>query len=429
MITNSIKSFLNSKLFKTSSVYTIASFFNSALPLFLLPFLTNRLSPADYGIVAMFQLTISFLYPFIGINLEAAIAREYFDLDKNCLSKYIGNCIILSVSSVIIILLILLLGNNYFQKIFSIPNKLIIIALFICFFQFIIAISLSIFQISQQPYPYVYLQLSQTFTNAVLTLFFIYYLKETWNGRINAQIVTFSLFALISFLYLKTKVKIKFIFSKKIITRAFNFGIPLIPHALGAILFTAIDRIFLTKLFGLEQTGNFSVAFQLGAVISLLTSSFNNAFVPWLYENLNKNDHNINLKIVQNTYYYFTIILIFAFLLFLIFPFLVKIFVDKKYSNINFYSFFIIIGFVFQGMYFMVTNYITYAKKTYIQALITFIVALIKIPVTYFSLINFGPIGASISFGFTYFIFFIITWIFSGYVYPMPWNIFNKKIH
>ena len=429
MIIKALKTFLNSKLFKSSSVYTIAGVLNSALPLLLLPFLTKKLSPSDYGIVAMFQLIITFLYPFVGLNLEAAIAREYYEFDKNSFSKYIGNCILLSISSVILILSILFISNSYVEKLLLVPNNLIITALVICFFQFIIAISLSIFQISQKPYPYVYLQLSQTFTNAILTLFFIFYLNETWNGRINAQIITFTIFALISFLYLKTKVKISFQFSKKIISKAFNFGLPLIPHALGAILFTAIDRIFLTKLFGLEQTGNFSVAFQLGAVISLITSSFNNAFVPWLYNNLNKNVFEIKLKIVKNTYYFFVLIILFSLLLLLIFPFIVKIFVDKKYNNINIYSFFIIIGFVFQGMYFMVTNYITYAKKTYIQAIITFLVALIKIPITYFSLIKFGPIGASISFGFTYFLFFIITWIFSANVYPMPWNIFNKKIN
>lgn len=424
---NSIKYFLSSNLFKSSSVYTIAGFLNSALPLLLLPFLTNKLSPTDYGIVAMFQLIISLLYPFVGLNLEAAIAREYFDLDKKELSTYIGNCILLSITSVLIIGLILILGNDRVEKIFSVSNKLIYTALIVCFFQFIIAISLSIFQISEKPYPYVYLQLSQTFTNAILTIFFIYYLKETWNGRINAQIVTFSLFALISFLYLKTKVKITFHYSKKIIFKAMNFGLPLVPHVLGAFLFAAIDRIFLTKLFGLEQTGNFSVAFQLGAVISLISNSFNNAFVPWLYNNLNKNSFQINLKIVKNTYYYFILILIFAFLLILIFPHIVGLFVNKKYNNINAYSLFIIIGFVFQGMYFMVTNYITYAKKTYVQAIITFFVALIKIPITYFSLKKFGPIGASVSFGLTYFIFFILTWIYSAYVFPMPWNIFKKS--
>lgn len=426
LIASSLKNFLGSNLFKSSSVYTIAGFLNSALPLLLLPFLTDKLSPADYGIVAMFQLIISFLYPFVGLNLEAAIAREYFDLDKNSLSKYIGNCILLSIASISIIFSIIYLGNEYVEKIFSVPNRLIYSALIVCFFQFIIAISLSIFQISQKPYPYVYLQLSQTFINAILTLFFIYYLKETWNGRINAQIFTFSLFALISFLYLKIRIKLIFHLSKKNIKKAITFGLPLVPHALGAILFTAIDRIFLTKLFGLEQTGNFSIAFQLGAVISLLTNSFNNAFVPWLYNNLNKNSNEINLKIVKNTYYYFILIFMLAFILTLTFPFIVKIFVNKKYSNINFYSFFIIIGFVFQGMYFMVTNYITYAKKTYIQAIITFFVALLKIPITYFSLKQLGPIGASISFGLTYFIFFIITWIYSTYVFPMPWNIFKK---
>lgn len=96
----------NSSLFKASGVYTISSIINASIPFILLPILTNKLSPADYGIVAMFQLVTNLVYPFIGLNLEGAIARKYYDNDGKKFSSYIGTCFFLSGISFLIISII-----------------------------------------------------------------------------------------------------------------------------------------------------------------------------------------------------------------------------------------------------------------------------------------------------------------------------------
>jgi O-antigen/teichoic acid export membrane protein len=190
-------------------------------------------------------------------------------------------------------------------------------------------------------------------------------------------------------------------------------------------MFTAIDRFFLTNLLGLEQTGNYSVAFQLGAVFSLLTVAFNNAYVPWLFKNLNLNSIIIKIKIVKFTYLYFILLCVSGLILILIFPLISSIFIGSAFISVNIYSTFIIFGLVFQGMYFMVTNYIIYANKTHLQAALTITVGLIKIPVTYFSIKWFGPVGASVSYCVTFFLFFIFTWIISAKVYSMPWMLYK----
>lgn len=90
-IGNVISLVTSSNLVRSSGVYTISSFINSALPLILLPILTRKLSPADYGLVAMFQLVVSLVYPFIGMNLEGSISRKYFDKDATDFPSFIGS--------------------------------------------------------------------------------------------------------------------------------------------------------------------------------------------------------------------------------------------------------------------------------------------------------------------------------------------------
>ena len=416
-----------SSLVRSSSIYTISNFINAAIPLILLPILTKKLSPADYGIIAMFQIAVSIVYPFIGMNLEGSIQRKYFDNDNTHLPSYIGNCFLLFLGSLSIASSIFWIFSDYFKELTQIPSVWIKYILLVAASQFITAVILILFQVRIQPLKYGILQISQSLINVALTILLVVAMNRSYMGRLESQISSGVIIALISLVILFRTKQIKFTINKKYIQHALKFGVPLIPHAIGGMLFTAIDRFFLTKLVGLEQTGNYTVAFQLGAIVSLITLSFNNAYVPWLFENLNKDDQDIKRKIVKFTYLYFILLVLGAILLLSLFPVIVNIFVDRKFNSVNTYSTFIVFGFVFQGMYFMVTNYITYAEKTYLQAIVTIGVGLLKIPITYFAIVSFGAIGASISYCITFFIFFIATWTLSANVYNMPWFYFSPN--
>ena len=127
------------------------------------------------------------------------------------------------------------------------------------------------------------------------------------------------------------------------------------------------------------------------------------------------------MKIVKFTYLYFVLIICGSILLLLIFPLIVSIFVGSNFKSIGTYSTFIVFGYVFQGMYYMVTNYIFYSQKTHILAFVTISNGIIKLPIAYFAIVWFGSVGASISFCISWFFFFVTTWILSARVYKMPW--------
>ena len=76
------KFILNSTLLKSSAIYTFSSVVNSAIPFLFLPILTRILTPSEYGIIAMFQISVSIVFPLVGLNLEGAIARKYYDGEK-----------------------------------------------------------------------------------------------------------------------------------------------------------------------------------------------------------------------------------------------------------------------------------------------------------------------------------------------------------
>ena len=102
-------------------------------------------------------------------------------------------------------------------------------------------------------------------------------------------------------------------------------------------------------------------------------------------------------------------------------PFIYKIFIGENFSNSIIYVFWIALGFLFQGFYFMVTNYIFYEKKTQFLSIITFCNSIFNIVITYYFINIFGTIGAAYSFTLSCIIIFISAWLLSHRIYPMPW--------
>ena len=102
---------------------------------------------------------------------------------------------------------------------------------------------------------------------------------------------------------------------------------------------------------------------------------------------------------------------------------------DEKFKSSIQYIIYFAIAFAFQGMYFMITNYIFYVKKTQILSYITFSTAIFHIGLLYILINLNGAIGAAQASLVSFFITFILTWYLSNKVYSMPWSfgLFRKK--
>jgi O-antigen/teichoic acid export membrane protein len=241
-------------------------------------------------------------------------------------------------------------------------------------------------------------------------------------GRIYAQLTAYLIIGNVALLILilkYSKIKVNVSYIKK----ALSFGLPLVPHALGGMLITMTGRVIVNAKLGIDQTGIYTVATQIGSIIGILATSFNYAYVPWLYDKLNKKDQSTNLRIVKLTYIYFIIIIISGLALGIISPVILKILVGKEFQNAASIIIWIALGNSFNGMYYMVTNYIFYSYKTYLLTIITLIVGLLNIGLTYYLVSIHNLAGAAQSFMISNALSFLVTWIVSASVFKMPWNI------
>nr|WP_309098438.1 oligosaccharide flippase family protein [Fredinandcohnia onubensis] len=422
-----IRNFFKTSLFKSSFIYTLTNVINAAIPFLMMPVLTRYLNPSDYGILAMFGILLSLVTPFTGLSTTGAIARQYYDKDRIDIPIYVTNSLFILISSSTIVGIIFYFLAEPISNISSFPVQWMWAIIIVSATGFVHQIILTLWQISVKPVSYSIFQVSRTVVNVGLSIWFVVGLGLAWQGQIQAQIIVSILFSLISVLILLKNRWLKFKFNKSYIKSALSFGVPLLPHSLSGTMKTIVDRFFITNLVGLTDTGIYSVGFQIGSIISILGGSFNQAFVPWLYERLERDSYNDKVKIVKFTYIYFIAIITMALGVGIIASWFFPVFLGPKFIGASTYVIWISLGFAFAGMYMMVVNYIFFVKKTYILAWVTFSVALVSIIVNYFLIKSIGTIGAAYTFAGMNIVQFLLVWLLSNRVYPMPWNVFNKK--
>ncbi|MCK9275954.1 MAG: oligosaccharide flippase family protein [Syntrophales bacterium] len=414
-----IRKVFNSSLARNAGIYTLANIINSAIPFFLMPVLTRYMSTTDYGIVAMFSVLLAFVSPFTGLSIHGAIQRQYYEKEKIDLPVYITNCLLILVSSSALVFIVFSFFATPISKISSFPESWLWVVVIVSIAQFITLVNLSLWQVQLKARAYGFYQIAQTMLNVGLSLLLVVCLGMTWQGRIQAQLFTMIVFGCIGLLFLYKGGWIKFVFNIQYINNALRFGVPLLPHALGGTMMVMTDRFFITNMVGLDVTGLYSVGYQVGMIIGLLGTSFNQAYVPWLFQRLKQNKEKS--IIVKVTYIYFLLLIFLVICLTCITPWFLSFFVGKNFSGAGIFVFWIALGFAFNGMYYMIVNFIFFVEKTYILAWITLSCALLNIPFNYVFIKWNGPVGAAQSSALTFFIFFVVTWILSSHVYKMPW--------
>lgn len=418
-----INKIMKTSLFQNTGIYTITSVINSAIPFFLLPILTRYLTPEDYGRVTMFSLLISLVAPFIGLSVNGSITRQYFNREKTDMWSYVFNCIIILVTSTLVVAIVFFLISESIAKLVFFPARFLWTILVFSSSQFIVTIILSLWQVQQKAFSYGIFNNIKSLLDAILSILFVVTMGLGWKGRIYGQLGTMVVFSIIAMIILIKNSWIKVSFNKKYIYNALMFGVPLIPHALSFSIIEMIDRFFITKIVGLEATGIYSVGYQIGSVINILTISFNNAYVPWLYERLKQNNYSTKIKIVKFTYIYFLGIILIALVLGIASPYFLRFFLGESFKESSAFVIWIAMGYAFNGMYLMVVNYIFYAQKTKYLAMITFGTALINIVLSYLLIKAFGALGAAQATTIVFAIKFVLVWLYSAKVQKMPWNL------
>lgn len=425
-----LKKLTDNSLLSGSAMYLFSNVLAAAIPLALLPILTRYLTPAEYGQVAIFQTLVAGLAAFVGLNVSGAASRKYYDSDfvKEELKYFIGNCfLVLAVSTAIVFLVALVFKESLAQWL-ALEIRWLLFGVIVSSATFIISMRMGQWQVKKQAKKFGAFQVSQSVLNMLFSLLMVVYFLQGAAGRIGVLIAIPMVFAIIALFLLFKDGLLGFAWRPVYLREILSFGVPLVPHAAGLFLLSSVDRFVINAELGLAQVGVYMVAVQLVSAMGLVFGAINNAYVPWLFERLQRDKAEEKRQIVKMTYFYCLALLGVAACGFVIGPPLLIWIAGEKYSAAAAVIGWLALGQVFNGMYLMVTNYIFYSKRTGFLSIATITSGLVNVGLLILLINLMGLKGAAIAFSISMALKFILTWFVAQLRHPMPWFDFKFSV-
>lgn len=410
-----------SSFFKGFAIYLGSSVLNKAIPFLLLPILTNYLSPEEYGLLAIYQVMISFVLPLVGMNMQNNITRNFFKESKDYVAKMVFNLIIVltSVAALISLLLTiyLLAGGNHF----SIPKRWIYALPIIAYMSMLNNFNLTILRNRKRALEFGGFEISKTLIDLSLTVLLIVVYSFSWEGRATGILISTVLIGLLSVYRVWQSGYLRIKIDKTQIKEILRISLPLIPHGLGGVILTLGDRVLIDQMISTSALGVYTVGYQFGMIMVLVSTAFNQTWTPWVYELLAKENSANKKKIVKATYLVALGLLMLALVVTGLSYYLLPFMTTEEYHGAFVYVIWIALGYAFYGMYTLVFPYGVHVGKTSYLGIITFSAAIINLIVNYFLIKMNGVIGAAQATLISYMFMFAAVWWYSNKLYPMPW--------
>lgn len=409
------------KLLAATSIYTITSLLNAAIPFLLLPLLTTFLSPADYGILSVVTTVISFSFPFTVMGIGTAIYVEYFKLQPDKFPGYVSSAMVIPLACTLVNMLLFWQCGGLLYRNFAIPRGWVTIIPLLVLLQVVPYLVNILYQVRREPLIYGRFQIGLTVVNLSCSVVFVVLLKIGWEGRLLGIYIAYGVFTLLGVYIVYRLGYLVQICRLDYIKGALIIGVPLIPHELGTNIVTMSDRLFVSKMVGVEAVGLYTIGYQVGTLIYLLATSFNQAWNAHLFDRLREATVDRKRQLVRQSYLFLAFLVASLLVLWAATPLLFRMFINTRFGAATGFVFWIGLGHVFFGMYIMVVNYIYYLKKTYMITYLTFGSGLVNLVLNYLLIQRYGAIGAAYATAISYFTFFIVAWWLSNKLYPMPW--------
>lgn len=397
-----------STLARSSGSFIAGAFLQRSLPLLMLPILTRYLNPAEFGVVTLFLLAGNLMDPIVGLSTSSAVSRQFFERDQIDFPNYIANCLYLLVGTLVVVALAVAVGGDKIGALLSLPSRWLWVALLASGGRYVISLVLALWQVEKKAAKYVAFSVGQAIATFVISLLLIVSFGWGWQGRVVGEVVSTVSFAAIAFLFLRGR-WVRFGVNKAHLRHALTFGSGLIPHAYGALLIAATDRVLLAKLTTVDTVGKYAVAAQVAQILAVLAAAFNLGWAPWYFERLKEGSEAARQSIRAVTRVYTVVILATALALTLVARLLLPFVVGPQFRDANDFVPWLCLGAAFGGMYSMSVNALFYANKTYLIPIATLSSGVINLVLNYALIKSVGPIGSAQATAISLFICYLIT--------------------
>ena len=324
---------------------------------------------------------------------------------------------ILTLTSIvaIVIALIYAIAPMFWQKMLGLPNALIILMLI----GFLFAPARD-FWLSRQRYEYKYklagavsvlTAIVATFASIFAVIFVSNrHFEETSLVRLFSNYIIIYGVAAVIWIYILLKGK-KF-YCKEYWKMSLAISIPLIGYNIAGQVLNVSDRMMIGRLVNNSAVGIYGTLYTVSSLSLLVWQAINASFVPYLFQNIDKKEHNI--KQISNML--LEAYAVIAVLLTFFAPEIVKILATKEYYEAIYIMPSIAAGVFFTSYANLYSNIAVYYKESKYVMYPAIVAAILNLVLNYVFIKMFGYMAAAYTTLFSYIILAILQVIWSAKV-------------
>ena len=367
------------------------------------------------GVVNIYNSWYSLISAFATLSLTsggfAVAMKDYSDRRD----EYESSILTLTSIVAIVIALIYAVAPMFWQSMLGLPNALIILMLI----GFLFAPARD-FWLSRQRYEYKYklagavsvlTAIVATFASIFAVIFASNkHFEETALVRLFSNYIIIYGVAAVIWLYLLLKGK-KF-YCKEYWKMSLAISIPLIGYNIAGQVLNVSDRMMIGRLVNNSAVGIYGTLYTVSSLSLLVWQAINASFVPYLFQNIDKKEHNI--KQISNML--LEAYAVIAVLLTFFAPEIVKILATKEYYEAIYIMPSIAAGVFFTSYANLYSNIAVYYKESKYVMYPAIVAAILNLVLNFVFIKMFGYMAAAYTTLFSYIILAILQVIWSAKV-------------
>lgn len=269
---------------KAALWFLFCSILQKCISFITVPLFTRLLTTEQYGQYSLYNSWLLIFQIITTLQLTGGVFNKgmsKFGNDKDCFTSSMQG---LTSLITIVCFVVYLFFHNTINR-FTDLSTFITVAMFA---ELLVSPAMTFWMIRQR-YDFNYISviiasIGFALANPCIGLLAVYLSEEKGIARIISCILVQVVFGV--FFYIVNLVHGKKLVCFRYWKFAIAFNLPLIPHYISTYILSQADRIMIQKYCGYSDAGIYSVAYSLALVMSVITSSINQALVPWVYREL-----------------------------------------------------------------------------------------------------------------------------------------------
>lgn len=386
------------KLIQNIGKFSIVTVFSALVSLLIIPFASRVFSIEEFGKINMF-ISVGYIMMSVALlGMDNGVVRFFHEPLKGANRKSILFFSILVGCSVnaIITVLIFLINPNYISiLLFGESNFRVLIMLFIYVSTLIIFRQLNtMLRMEEKPKDYNLQGISQIMINRVLFVGVAFFLPTYFYATMT--ITVGMVFLIIFYIYKQRQlfIDISPLLPTKAISILMKYSLPLMPMSVIILLNNSIGKLMLSGFGSYDEVGILAMGITLANIFAILPAGFGVYWSAFMYSNYKKENH-----LIKDVHNYIILASIYMILIIVLMQDALYSLLGIDYRGSQPYFMLIMLGPITALISETTTYGISIAKKSHLNLIATIIGFTINLIICYFTISNYGGLGAALGIG------------------------------